>query len=285
MARAIRFFGQFCGTNFPYGESPPGGRSGRMDNGMNATSALGFHLLGEEAMAHRWARSVCYMWMGREKGHAERIFPLAWGPLGASMASPQEFHMHLNNLLWMYELMRTRDGGFVFTDYGSDTPGRFPYPVGSTAAIGLCFYVPLHNIRVTGAPKGVFAERPPEGMEPAARLYQEKNWKALKPLLDRAAGDAAGPQGRYARQLRAALDRQESDYRFTLELIRKNLDKRPAVAREQLSALAGRLGEVRGEMADLAARLPKQIDQPPRRRELHLKAVVKPNFELFSKSR
>ena len=44
-------------------------RTGRMDNGMNGMSAMVFHLLGEEEMAKRWARSVCYMWMGRERGH------------------------------------------------------------------------------------------------------------------------------------------------------------------------------------------------------------------------
>jgi hypothetical protein len=61
LARAIRFFGSFCGTNYGYGEQPPGGRSGRMDNGMNSMGALCFNLLGERQMAQRWGRSVCYM--------------------------------------------------------------------------------------------------------------------------------------------------------------------------------------------------------------------------------
>jgi len=84
--RSVRFFGKFCGTNFPYGLGTPGMRGGRMDNGMNSMAAVGFHLLSEDAMADRWARTVCYMWMAREHGHAEAIFSAAWGPVGAALA-------------------------------------------------------------------------------------------------------------------------------------------------------------------------------------------------------
>ena len=70
LPRSIRFFGKFCGTNFPYGLGTPGMAGGRMDNGMNSMAAIGFHLLGEDEMARRWARTVCCMWMARERGHA-----------------------------------------------------------------------------------------------------------------------------------------------------------------------------------------------------------------------
>jgi len=283
LARAIRFFGQFAGTNFGYGEQPPGWRSGRMDNGMNSMGALTFNLLGERGMASRWGRSVCYMWMGREKGHAERIFPMAWGPLGASLSGTPEFNMHMNNLLWYYELMRTTDGGYVFSDYGSDTRGgTFPYPVGSTAAVCLSLYLPQHRLRLLDGQRSVFGAAAPAGLEDAPTLYRRKQWRDLKALLDKHAGDAA-PAGLYAKKMLDAAKRLDTHRAFALEQIAKNVQSVPALAAEQLAALKSILGQSTPEMDALAARLPANVGPYKGRRDEPVKARVKPVFDLFEK--
>jgi len=282
MCRAVRFFGKFCGTNFPYGEGSPGGRSGRMDNGMNSMAAVAFHLLGEEAMAERWARSVCYMWLGREKGHAERIFATAWGPLGARLAPSPEFHAFMNNMLWYYELMRTRDDGFVFSSYGSASKGRFPYPSGTTAAIALSFYLPQGRLRILGAPRGVFAQPPPKGLEKAAELFRQKKWDELATALKPHLASTREPAHSFARGLAAARQRIEDHFRFTMGLARKNVRDDPFVAMEQLNALKSLIGHERKEMADLALDLPNEIRRRKRKADT-LKAVVKPDFRLFAK--
>jgi hypothetical protein len=145
-AKSIRYFGKFCGTNLGYGLGTPGGRSGRMDNGLHGLAAVAFHLLGEEEMAERWARPLCYMWMGREKGHAERIFSPAWGSIGASYAPEAEYAMFMQHMLWLYEISRRTDGGIMFGT-------RFPYPGGVTPAMALFMYLPEKRLRILGAPK------------------------------------------------------------------------------------------------------------------------------------
>ncbi len=153
-ARSIRFFGKFCGTNFPYGLGTPGGRSGRMDNGMHGMAAIAFNLLGETEMAQRWARPLCYMWMGRERGHAEGLFSPAWGSIGVSIAPKEEFHMFMKHMLWYYEICRTPEGGLTFM-----RGTRFPYPGGETPALGLFMYLPERRLRILGAPRRTPAGR------------------------------------------------------------------------------------------------------------------------------
>lgn len=147
-AKSIRYFGKYCGTNFPYGLGTPGGRSGRMDNGTHGMAAIAFGLLGEEKMARRWARPLCYMWMGRERGHAEGIFSPAWGMIGADWSTREEFQMFMKHMLWYYELCRTPEGGFVFM-----RGTRFHYPGGVTPAMAMFLFLPEHRLRILGAPK------------------------------------------------------------------------------------------------------------------------------------
>ena len=147
-AKSIRYFGKYCGTNFGYGLGTTGGRSGRMDNGMHGMAAVAFHLLGEDEMAERWARPLCYMWMGRERGHAEGIFSPAWGNIGVDLAPRPEFHMFMKHMLWYLEICRTPEGGLVFM-----RGTRFPDPGGVTPAMGLFLYLPEHRLRILGAPR------------------------------------------------------------------------------------------------------------------------------------
>jgi len=153
-AKSIRYFGKYCGTNFGYGLGTPGGRSGRMDNGMHGMAAVAFGLLGEKDMARRWARPLCYMWMGRERGHAEGIFSPMWGSVGVDYAPKAEFNMFMKHMLWYYELCRTPEGGIVFL-----RGTRFPYPGGVTPAMGLFLYMPERRLRILGAPKQTSARK------------------------------------------------------------------------------------------------------------------------------
>jgi len=280
LVRSIRFFGKFCGTNFPYGEGSAGGHSGRMDNGMNSMAAVAFNILGEEEMARRWGRSVSYMWMGREKGHAERIFNMAWGPEGASLGSREELAVYMNNMLWYYEMMRTRDGALNFTSYGSTKGGRLSYPAGVTAAMGLAYYLPGKRIRLLGAPPSVFAGKPPAGMEDLAKLFRDKNWADLQSRIKagQASGDAAARQ--YATRMGQAYERQMQHYHHVLKQVRGNLDTDPGVAEEQLLALGQLMGDATPEMVELATKLPEKAE-PKRRESPPLKSVVVPESRFF----
>ena len=256
LPKSIRFYGSFCGANFPYGLGNPGMRGGRMDNGMNSMAAMGFYLLGEKEMAQRWARTVCYMWMGRERGHAEAIFSGAWGPVGAALAPAPEFHAFMNHMKWAYEMGRTREGGLTFMRGGRWTAANM------TAAMGLFLYLPERRLQILGG-DSVFAQRPPKGLEKAALYYKAKQWGDLRKFLDGYITDAAKARASeanltYAKKLLAAHDRLESHAAATLKIIEKTIqDGMPATAKTQLDLLAKMLGEERPE----AARLRKQVGE------------------------
>jgi len=275
LPRAIRFFGKFCGTNFPYGLGKPGARGGRMDNGMNSAAAIAFHLLGEDAMAERWARTVCYMWMGRERGHAEAIFSGAWGPVGAALAPRPEFHAFMNNMAWTYEMGRARDGSITFMRGGRWQEANM------TAAMGLFLYLPERRLQLLGG-DSVFAQPPPEGLEKAAQLYKDKRWKELTGFLTaHLAAPPVSPQHRaYAEKLLAAYNRLEAHAAATLEIIEQSIDDgMPATAQVQLDLLARMMGEERPAAARLRQRLPdgKLKDARRERRQplIDRKAVIK----------
>jgi hypothetical protein len=261
LPRSIRFFGKFCGTNFPYGLGTPGMLGGRMDNGMNGMAAMGFHLLGEDEMADRWARTVCYMWMARERGHAEAIFSAAWGPVGATLAPAEEFHAFMNHMRWAYEMGRTRDGGLTFMRGGRWVDANM------TAAMGLFLYLPERRLQILGG-DSVFARRPPAELEKAAQFYKDKKWDQLQTFLtgymESAARSADTPADdlKYAKQLLNAHQRLQQHADATLQIIEQTIQNgRPATAQTQLDLLAKMLGEE----GPAAARLRKQLGSEPRK--------------------
>jgi len=280
LPRSIRFFGKFCGTNFPYGLGTPGMAGGRMDNGMNSMAALGFHLLGEEEMADRWARTVCCMWMARERGHAEAIFSAAWGPVGAALAPEEEFHAFMNNMQWAYEMGRSRDGQLTFMRGGRWVDANM------TAAMGLFLYLPERRLQILGG-DSVFAQQPPAGLEEAAQLYKEKKWRQLRAFLGdyiakaERSRDVAADDLQYARKLLAAYERLEKHAAATLKIIEQSIaDDRKATARLQLDLLAKMLGEERPE----AARLRGQLGEEPLRDRPREKALPLVNIKAIVES-
>ena len=262
LPKSIRFFGEFCGANFPYGLGKPGKSGGRMDNGMNSMAAIGFHLLGEDAMADRWARTVCCMWMARERGHAEAIFSAAWGPVGASLASGDEFHAFMNHMKWAYELGRTGDGELVFM-----RGGRWDN-ANATAAMGLFLYLPEKRLQILGG-DSVFARHVPEGLEQAAMLYHDKKWKELESFLSdylATLPDDANPEmKRYAQDLLAAYRRLEKQAAATMKIIDQSIrDGKLATAKVQLDLLKKMLGEERPEAAKLRSLLGEEPLKDPK---------------------
>jgi len=256
--RSIRFFGPFCGENIGYGlGTPSDSRTGRMDNGMNGMSAIVFHLLGEQEMAERWARSVCYMWMGRERGHAEAIFSAAWGPVSADLAPKPEFHAFMNQLKWAYEMGRARDGGLSFMR-GS----RWTYP-NMTAAYGLFLYLPEKRLQVLGG-DSVFAQAPPKDLVSAAQLYKDKQWEELTKFLDAYLKRPHSQEEKaYANKLLAAYERLEDHAHATVKMIEKNIaEGNLQTASVQLDLLAKLMGRDLPTAARLRAKLPADADTP-----------------------
>jgi len=252
LPQSIRFFGKFCGVNFPYGLGDPPMRAGRMDNGMHSMAAMGFHLLGEDEMAQRWSRTVCYMWMGRERGHAEAIFSGAWGPVGAALSPKEEFHAFMNHMTWAYELGRARDGGITFM-----RGGRWTRP-NATAAMGLFLYLGERRLQILGG-DSVFAQRPPKGLQKAAVLYKDKKWKELRTFLNdyiKASKSATSPGVTYAGKLLAAHERLEKHAAATLKIIEQTIaDGMPATAQRQLRLLANMFGAEHPAAAQLRKKL------------------------------
>ncbi|MDP6633744.1 MAG: DUF6288 domain-containing protein [Phycisphaerae bacterium] len=262
LPQSIRFFGKFCGVNFPYGLGNPPMRAGRMDNGMNSMAAVGFGLLGEDEMARRWARSVCYMWMGRERGHAEAIFSVAWGPVGAALAPKEEFHAFMNHMTWAYEMGRARDGGITFM-----RGGRWTRP-NATAAMGLFLYLGDRRLQILGG-DSVFAQKPPKGLEKAAQLYKDKKWKELRTSMNdyaKSSKSASSAGVTYAGKLLAAHDRLEKHAAATLKIIEKTIaDGMSATAQTQLRLLANMVGAERPSIAALRKKLGDGAMKDPRR--------------------
>jgi len=275
LAQSIRYFGRFIGGSAPYGNHRGGNRGGRMDNGMASMGALTFRFFDEETVARRWGRTVCYMWMARERGHGEGIFNFSWGPAGAALGPPDEFQAFMNNLVWYYELARTREGGIKFL-----RGGHFSYPIGQTAAVGMAFMLPRKKIYVTGAPPSVFAMRPPnDALAEAADLYKQKRWQPLHQRLAAYTANATKPHQEYATQLLAAYRRMEHHVAASLELAAGNIASgETKLAREQLDALERLLGETRPEIARLRERLPA-IDTIRRRQP---RATIEPQTRAFA---
>ncbi len=267
--RSVRFFGPFCGENLGYGlGSPSDSRTGRMDNGISGMAAMSFYLLGEKAMAERWGRSVSYMWMARERGHADAIFSAAWGPISANLAPRPEFHAFMNHMKWAYEMGRGRDGGLAFMR-GS----RWTYP-NMTAAYGLFLYLPEKRLQILGG-DSVFAQKPPKGLTQAARLYRLKQWGPLRTFLkDYLAGEPASKaHATYATKLQAAYQRLEKHAAATLKIIEKTIaagDVKTATL--QLDLLATFLGEERPSAAALRKRLADT--KPPSRTKVKIGQAV-----------
>jgi len=261
LPKSIRYFGRWIGGSAPYGNHRGGGYAGRGDNSSASMGALSFKFLGEENVAYRWGRAASYMWMSREAGHGERIFNFSWSPLGIALGTREEFAMHMNNVLWLYELGKTPDGA---QRYIQQT--HFSSPVSQTTAGGMVYTLPRRVIYVTGADKSVFAMKPPcPQLDQAAEAFKQKDWTTVRSILHAYTADTSQPHQDYALKLLDAYQRMERNASVTMSLIKKsyaagNLEK----TKRQLEALERLLGEMRPEMTKIAAMLPEKPKSLPR---------------------
>ncbi len=244
LKRSANFWRQFSGGAVPYGNHSPG-PMGSSDNGKNGMAAVAFHILGEPETATGLGRPTCYSYLCRENGHADGVLAFAWGPLGAYFAPKAEFHLFMNNLIWYYELGRTREGGMRFL-----RGCHWSRPYGQSGPMGLFLMIPRQQLRILGGPKTIFGVRPPKALAGAARLYRFKQWQALDKFLNNyLAKHTDGPDADYARQLLAAYRRLESHADATMKLIAASIAKGDAyTAGQQLAGLRTLLGEQRPAM-------------------------------------
>jgi hypothetical protein len=247
IALAIRYYGKFCGVGTPYGDNIPPMVGGGGLNGVNALNAVVFNLLGEHELAERTARGLCYTWPMREKGHSESTFSFAWGPIGAALAPEDEYHMFMNNMLWYYELMRTRDGAFAFS--GST---RFGFPRETTALTGLFFFQEDPRLRILGGGRGPFSHPVPGFLAGAIRAFRDGDLEHAREEAQKRAQSGKKENRALAEALLRAIHDRETHVAYTLAAVQENIDAGDReTAGEQLDALERLLGGTTPETAAL----------------------------------
>ena len=253
MQRSTDFFAKYAGKGWvPYGDHVPW--RGTSGNGKNASAAIVFDLLGSHPEAvQAFARSVAASYDYREVGHTGAYFSFLWGPPGAYRAPRPWFRKFLDDQAWYYDLVRTPGGGLVCQPNPENLSGRTPGhytqrgPEWTTGGMALLYALPQARLRILGAPKGVFGQRPP-ALRKALELWHAKRWREVGDLLKGSEAPAAGLLG--------ALKRMEQDVALTLDAIEANVGRGDVfLASEQLKALERLLGERRPKMAELARAL------------------------------
>lgn len=102
---SLNMLERYVGTGaVPYGDHRP--YPSLDDNGKSASAAVLFHLAGRDDSARALAASVAKSYWLREEGHTGGFFSLLWGPLGASLAGPDELRAFLDYQAWYYDLAR-----------------------------------------------------------------------------------------------------------------------------------------------------------------------------------
>ncbi len=263
MQRSADFFVKYAGRGWvPYGDHVPW--RGTSGNGKNGSAAIVFDLLGGHERAVRdFAETVAASYRYREEGHTGAYFSFLWGPPGAWRASKASFRKFLDEQTWYYDLARTHDGGLVCQPNPENLSGRTPGtytrwgPEWTTGGMALFYAIPLKTLRILGADKGVFAQRPPESLRPAVALWHGKKWdEAVARLRAIAAKRTAPAERAYAEGMLRAYERMEQSVTLTLKAVEANAQKGDVfLASEQLKALRRLLGEERPKMAELARSL------------------------------
>jgi len=244
--RSARFFGKGLGCGLHYGNHTFSGvltkNSSAADNGHNSTVAINYALLDAPDLAARSSELSAYAYRNRIYGHAGRVFPTGWGPAGLIYIENELREMSLNNQIWLYEIMRQRDGSFSFPVGGFNT-------VGAMASI---FAVPQKKLRIYGAPKSVFSQTPPTELKKAMELYALRDWDNFESELKKHEGSSSKKVADFAQALRAKYEYYVKEHvAEVVKLARKNLKKDPLTARNQILALEIYYGQTTPEMADI----------------------------------
>ena len=216
LERSIAFFARFVGGAVPYGNHGVA-RATDSDNGTSSKAALAFDVLGAKGLADRFARIACYMYMAREVGHAEIIFNMIEGPLGAGIAPAPEYQMFMRNLIWQYELGRRGDGSLEYL-----ASRRFGTR-GATAGLGLAFLRTRKAIRLTGAPTSVFGKEVPADLKKVMAAYKEKNWDEVRENLKAYLADDKNPNIAFAKELQGKLHWTDAHAAYLLKKVKASI--------------------------------------------------------------
>lgn len=252
--KALNFFGRFAERGaVPYGDHLPYTKNFD-SNGRNATCALVMSIAGRKPEAFALAESVAMSYHEREEGHTGGFFSMTWGPLAAALAGPEKFHRFMDYQKWYYNLARNWKGELVFlpyyealTRFDSSSYVNFGGDF-TTGGLGLAYALPKKRLRITGAPKSVFAAGSGQtGTLGAMRkAYLAREWAELDTLLGRedAKKRRWSPQDdAWYRQLREARRFLKASTNQTVLEIESNLlESAPYRASEQFKALKRVLG-------------------------------------------
>ncbi len=245
--RSARFFGKGLGCGLHYGNhtfsgvlTNPGTVS---DNGHNSSCAINYALLNAPDLAARSSELSAYAYRNRIYGHAGRAFPVGWGPAGLNYVAKELREMSLNNQIWLYEIMRQRNGSFSFP------VGAYKVGMGAMASM---FAVPQKKLRIYGAPKSIFSQTPPTELKKAMELYALRDWDSFEIELKRHEGSSSRNVAGFAQALRAKYEYYVKEHvTEVIKLARKNLEKDPHTARNQILALEVYYGQTTPEMVDI----------------------------------
>ena len=261
MQRSTDFFAKYAGRGWvPYGDHVPW--RGTSGNGKNGSAAVVFDLLGGHAEAvGAFAKSVAASYRYREVGHTGAFFSFVWGPPGAVLAPRAAFRKFADEQRWYYDLARTHEGGLVCQpnpeNLSGRTPGTYTFwgPEWTTGGMATIYALATRRLRILGADKGVFSQRPPARLRRAMTLWNAKKWRQVASVLKalNARPSSVAAENAHARGLLAACERMERDAALTLKAIEANIGKGDVfLASEQLKALKRLLGEERPRMAEFA---------------------------------
>ncbi|MHC4426438.1 MAG: DUF6288 domain-containing protein, partial [Planctomycetota bacterium] len=84
------------------------------NNGKSASCSIFYDLLREKRIATWHAKLALVGYGQREIGHTGNFWSFFYGPLGAARLGQHALTAHFKELIWLFELERRWDGGFIF---------------------------------------------------------------------------------------------------------------------------------------------------------------------------
>ena len=165
IAEAVRLYTTFCRWFVDKGTVPYGDHAPSMvhdGNGKNSHAAVLFDMVGDKASAEYFTRMTLSSYNVREEGHTGHFFATQWGALGAARGGDEAAQSFARNTRWFTEMERRADGGSVYQEQLSNTPGS--YKGWSTAGQRLMQHcLPRKKLHITG--KGGSSIAPLTGAE------------------------------------------------------------------------------------------------------------------------
>ncbi|MBL7134751.1 MAG: hypothetical protein ISS78_11680, partial [Phycisphaerae bacterium] len=171
--KATAFFGRFAdrGT-VPYGNHRP--EFAITGNSKDALASIGFAILGDKPKAEIFARLVTDGYRSRHRGHTGGFLGFTVGNI-AGLNNPHrpDYRRMLDHWTWLFDVSRSHDGGFLIPHTIIDSIYTYRGPVLGTGGVALVFAAPSKSLRIFGAPKSVFAGKPPAELVEALKAYHE----------------------------------------------------------------------------------------------------------------